>query len=370
MDHHSDAQGEEPKLVNLLREDLHRGDFQKTVRRDFKELKEFFLNKNRKKRLEQMGWFRRGMYTFGWMLKSLFLKLTPARRILVLISIAFLFLSRNFQTQGEHTSVDFNFTIIGALILLFILMLELKDKLLARNELEAGRAVQNAFMPERNPAVPGWSLWLFTRTANEVGGDLVDFQKIDTNRFGISLADVSGKGLSAALLMAKLQATIRALAPDFVSLSELGKKINKIFCRDSTPTFFASLVYLEFKAESGSVRLVNAGHLPPILVQGKEIQEMKKGDAAIGLIPESTYAEQQIELEKGDIVLIYSDGITDAKNEANEFFGAHRLLQILPKINELSTQEIGEKILKEIYNFIVDTPLYDDLSIVIMKRVI
>jgi sigma-B regulation protein RsbU (phosphoserine phosphatase) len=370
MDRQNDAPNEEPKLVTLLREDLYRGDFQKTVRRDYRELKEFFLNENRKKRLEQMGWFRCGMYTFGWMLKSLFLKLTPARRILVLISIAFLFLSRNFQIQGEHTSVDFNFTIIGALILLFILMLELKDKLLARNELEAGRAVQNAFMPVRNPVVPGWSLWLFTRTANEVGGDLVDFQKIDTNRFGISLADVSGKGLSAALLMAKLQATIRALAPDFDSLSELGKKINKIFCRDSLPTFFASLIYIEFKPESGSVRMVNAGHLPPILVRGKEIQEMQKGDAAIGLIPESTYAEQHIELEMGDIVFMYSDGITDAKNEMNEFFTAQKLLQILPKINELSTQEIGRKILKEIDSFIGDTPLYDDLSIVIMRRLI
>jgi sigma-B regulation protein RsbU (phosphoserine phosphatase) len=116
--------------------------------------------------------------------------------------------------------------------------------------------------------------------------------------------------------------------------------------------------------------MVNAGHLPPILVRGKEIQEMQKGDAAIGLIPESTYAEQHIELEMGDIVFMYSDGITDAKNEMNEFFTAQKLLQILPKINELSTQEIGRKILKEIDSFIGDTPLYDDLSIVIMRRLI
>src|SRR5512138_3275825 len=92
-----------------------------------------------------------------------------------------------------------------------VLMLELKDKLLARSELEAGRTVQLALMPDRPPVVPGWDIWLYSRSANDVGGDLVDYLQIDPQRLGVMLGDVAGKGLPAALLMAKLQATLRAL---------------------------------------------------------------------------------------------------------------------------------------------------------------
>jgi len=122
--------------------------------------------------------------------------------------------------------------------------LELKDKLHAKTELEEGRSVQNALMPEENPKVDGWDIWLYTRPANDVGGDLLDFTKISENNYGISLGDVAGKGLSAALLMAKLQSTIRAIVPDYISLSEFGNKLNHIFCRDSLPKLFSSLIYI------------------------------------------------------------------------------------------------------------------------------
>jgi phosphoserine phosphatase RsbU/P len=368
MDTKNHEHKEETKLVNLLREDFRRGDFKRSVQRDFEELKEFFLNENRKKRLAQMSWLSRGLYTFGWLLKSLFLKLNPARRILLVVAVVLLIVTRDFQFQGEQLQINFNFTILSGIIILFILMLELKDKMLARNELEAGRAVQHAFMPDKSPDVPGWSIWLFTRTANEVGGDLVDFQKIDEHRFGLSLADVAGKGLSAALLMAKLQATIRALAPDFDLLNELGTKINKIFCRDSVRSFFASLVYLQIKSDSNIMRILNAGHLPPILINRLGIKEVQKGDPAIGLMPDSDYREHGVEFQPGDLIIVYSDGITDAKNELDEFFGTQRLLKILSSVKNNTVKEIGEQILKGIEDFIGQKPLYDDLSLVIIKR--
>jgi phosphoserine phosphatase RsbU/P len=369
MNNKSNHSEKEPKLFDLLHEDIKRGGFRKTIQRDFHELKEFFLNENRKKSLKEMKWFRRVLYTTGWLFKSLFLKLSPARRLLLILGIVLLFI-KGIQFEGDGSRVDFNFTILGGVIFLFILMLELKDKLLARSELEAGRAVQKAFLPERNPAVEGWSIWLYSQTANEVGGDLIDFQKISNERIVVSLADLSGKGLSAALLMAKLQATIRALAPDINSLSELGIKINKIFCRDSQKNFFASLVYSEFGVSSGKVRMFNAGHLPPIIVRDNEIIETEKGDPAIGLISGSVYNEQQIILQKGDFLFIYSDGITDAKNELGEFYGSQSLFKILQQVKNKPVHEIGEMVLKEIEIFIGDTPLYDDLSIVIIQRTI
>ncbi|MCH8962050.1 MAG: SpoIIE family protein phosphatase, partial [Bacteroidetes bacterium] len=147
-----------------------------------------------------------------------------------------------------------------------------------------GRAVQFALMPKQHPTLPGWETWLFTRPAKEVGGDLVDYLAINEDRLGLALADVAGKGLGAAMFMAKLQSTLRAIAPNFERLSDLGAAVNQIFIRDGLPGRFISLVYLEIEPEAGQVRLLNAGHLPPLVVHADSIEEMPKGAPALGLV--------------------------------------------------------------------------------------
>ncbi|MFQ5866072.1 MAG: PP2C family protein-serine/threonine phosphatase [bacterium] len=361
MANHGSAGKGEPTLRKTVFEDLHRGDFFSTIRRDFTELKDFFLDEDRQSRLKDMGRVKRWLYMTAWLLKSLFLKLTPARRILLVVGVLLLLVS-----PGSNDSNNIN--IIAGLILLFILMLELKDKLVARDELESGRAVQNALMPEKSPVVPGWELWLFTRPANEVGGDLVDYLQITETRFGVALGDVAGKGLGAALLMAKLQATLRALVPDYSSLGDLGVKINEIFYRDGLPKSFASLIYLELKPDSGFVRILNAGHMPPIALKGAEIEQMPKGAPALGLKPETVYAEQQFELQNEDLLLVYSDGLTEARNEQGDFFGDQRLLQMLPKLQGLSAEKSGERLLAEVKRFVGEFRANDDLSLIVLKR--
>ena len=248
-------------------------------------------------------------------------------------------------------------------------MLELKDKLLAHDELRIGRTVQKALLPEENPTLAGWSIWLFTRPANDVGGDLVDYINLDSDHLGLALGDVAGKGLGAALLMSKLQSTLRAIAPDYKSLSELGERINLIFCRDSLPNKFATLVYLELTQNSGNVRLLNAGHLPPSLVlHGSNVNELSRGAAALGLMKSSKFQEQEIELSPGDLLLTYSDGVTEARNERDEFFGDQRLISIIGKSAGVSPENVGEKILAEVDTFVGDAPRSDDLSLVIIKR--
>ena len=333
-----------------------------TVRKEFQELKESFLDDNQKTRLKKMNWFNRGFYIFGWLLKALFLKLTRVRRILLIVGIVVLFAGDGDSQNGGNSPI------IGILLLLFVLMLELKDKLLARDELKAGRAVQDALLPESNPEVPGWDIWLFTRPANDVGGDLVDYMNIAENRYGLSLGDVAGKGLPAALFMAKLQATLRAMAPDYKSLSKFCTKINEIFCRDGLPDKFASLVYAELESNKNEVKLVNAGHLPPIILKGNKIEEMPKGGPALGLTPKAGYTEHKIDLQKGDLFIICSDGLTEARNEQGDFWGNEKLLTLLPEIKRLKAEEIGERLLTEVDHFIGDAKIHDDLSLIILKR--
>jgi sigma-B regulation protein RsbU (phosphoserine phosphatase) len=357
-----------PNLGKTIMDDFRRGDIERTLRRDFTELKEFMLTEERQKRLRDMRQVKRWLFMAWWFFEGLFLKLTPARRILMLLAILFLVSNVSVRSNGNGANFE-GFHIIGALILLFIIMLELKDKLLAHEELEAGHAVQDALMPERTPQVSGWSLWLFTRSANEVGGDLVDFIQITPGRMGITLGDIAGKGLRAALLTAKLQSTIRALVPDVLSLSELGAKLNFIFCRDSLPNLFASVVYAELQPDSGSVRLVNSGHLPPVILRGGRLEKTEKGGIALGLSPQATFNEQRVELGKGEIMFVYSDGLTEARNLEGAFFGEQRVLDLLPQLAPYSAQQIGDRVLEEVDRFVADARAYDDISIAILKRI-
>ncbi len=249
-------------------------------------------------------------------------------------------------------------------------MLELKDKLLAHYELQAGRYVQDELMPEQTPEIPGWSAWLYTRPANDVGGDLLDFLKVTGKRFGIALGDVSGKGLRAALLMAKLQSTLRALLPDFISLSKLGTKINQIFFRDSLSNVFASMIYLELTSEDGMIRYINAGHMPPVVLKESSVEQLPKGDAALGIMSKAKYKENKLKLNKDELLIVYSDGITEARNESGEFYGEERFLNIIKGFTNYTPQEAGGILLNEIEKFAVNTRPNDDISIIILKRVV
>lgn len=358
----------DPAIFGTLRDDLQRGDFARTIRRDFQELKDYMLEEERKKRLREMGAVKRWFVLMWWLLKSLFFKLTPARRLLLILGIALIVLSRMVIYSDRSVRVEIDAPGVGMACILFVLMLELKDKLVAHDELKAGRAVQQALMPDRKPSVPGWDMWLFSRSANEVGGDLVDFMKVTDNRFGIAIGDVAGKGLSAALLTAKLQATLRALVADFTSLSGLGAKLNQIFCRDSLRNIFASLVYVEIAPSSGSVRMVNAGHIPPLILKRGEIQKMEKGGVALGIMPEATFVESQLELGSGDSLLVYSDGLTEAQNERGDFFGEQRLLDMIPEVRRLSAEQMGQWVVAEVDRFVGEGKAHDDVSIVVLKR--
>ena len=360
-----------PKRDHVLRKtivnDLRKGNIGESLRRDFKELYRFYIDGETQERLRSYGRVKRFVHMSWYLLKNLLLKLTPARRFLLLLSIIFFF-SGDTTFSNRDFRFSLNYNLVSYLLLLLVLMLELKDKLLAHDELQIGRTVQKALLPEENPTLAGWSVWLFTRPANDVGGDLVDYINLDEDRLGLTLGDVAGKGLGAALLMSKLQSTLRAIAPDYKSLSDLGQRINLIFCRDSLPNKFATLVYFELMQSSGKVRLLNAGHLPPLVLHGNKVEELSRGAPALGLMKTSNYAEEEIDLNPGDLMVVYSDGVTEARNERDEFYGDQRLMSLIGKSAGISPDRVGERILAEVDQFVGDAPRSDDLSLVIVKR--
>jgi phosphoserine phosphatase RsbU/P len=355
------------KFTRVLRDDLKNIRFQKDVKREFKELRSFYITEDQNKRLNNMKPIHKGIHIVTWMIKSLFLHLTPIRRILTVVGLLIIIFGSGIIINNGSTQVN-NTGLVGGAIIFLVLMFELKDKLLAKDELEAGRKVQRALMPEQSPKVEGWSIWLYTRPANEVGGDLVDFLKITENRIGIVIGDVAGKGLHAALLMAKLQATVRALAADYECLSKLCTKINSIFHRDSLSNIFASMLYMELKPGESEIRYVNAGHLPPLLIVKDEIKEISKSNPAIGLMNNFNYTEDVFKMENGEIMVAYSDGVTEAQNEYGMFFEKERFIKLLKNLTNYRFENLGEVIVNTIDRFIGDAPVNDDLSLIIIKK--
>lgn len=348
-------------------QELQLADFNRTLRRDLQELYDFYVDEEQRARLRAMHPIKRWFLLAAWLLKGLFLKLTPARRIMLLFTLI-LFIQGQSTFRLQSAEFSLNLQIVSFLVLLVILMLELKDKLLAHDELRVGRAVQLALLPTCNPVLPGWDIWLYTRPANDVGGDLVDYLPLRDQHLGLALGDVAGKGLGAALLMAKLQATLRALAPEAGDLRDLGQRLNTIFCRDGLPNRFATAVYLEIGPNDGQVRLLNAGHPPPIVIRSAGLEELPPVATPLGVLSEETYVEQSLDLAAGDMLVVYSDGLSEAGNRAGHFYGEERIREALPRMRGRTAADAGARLLAEVDRFIGEARPNDDLSLIVLKR--
>ena len=332
----------------------------------FSGLEAFYLSEDNRARLQGMSSVGRWLHRLWWLIEGLLMKLTPVRRVLLALALVQVVVG---VQRVQFGNVSISFVGVGEVLLVIILMLELKDKLIARRELEAGRAVQLALMPEATPPVPGWEVWLHNEPANDVGGDLVDHMKIDARRHGVALGDVAGKALPAALLMVKLQATLRALAPQFDGLGDLGSAVNRIVQRDGLPNRFATLIYLVLTEGSGEVRVLNAGHMPPVVMRAGALDRLPPGSMALGIMPEATFAEQRVELSDGDVLIAFSDGVSEAMDASGDFFGDERLSAAIREAAGRPAAVIGERLLQAVHAFVGDAPRHDDVSLMILRRV-
>ena len=344
-------------FFGTIRQDFKDVNLPTSFRRDLRAIYEFYLSQHERQQLANMGWFRRWLYRIFWFIKSIFLKLTPFRRILLFISLILL-----VGTQ------DTSRLTVGYAIIFIVLLLELKDKLLAHDELSAGRAVQAALRPDQCPKISGWDAFMFSQSANEVGGDVVDCLELEEDRFAFLVGDVAGKGLGAALLSAQLQASVHALAPTIKSPNKLVAQLNQLSCRGGLSSRFISFIYLEIKADAGKITFVNAGHMPPFLLGGENVEELQKGGVALGLDAKAKYKDQIVTVNSGDVFIVYTDGLTEARNPGGEFFGEAQLQHLLSSLSHLDCAEMGRRILEHIKKYMGDAPRNDDLTFLILKR--
>jgi sigma-B regulation protein RsbU (phosphoserine phosphatase) len=179
---------------------------------------------------------------------------------------------------------------------------------------------------------------------------------------------VSGKGLGAALLMVKLQATLRALGSSSSPPASLIANTNRILIRDAVPGRFASMLFMEIGERRGEVRYVNAGHMPPLILSAQGVRELTKGDTALGLSPRAAYREETVSLAANEFFIVYSDGITEARNAEGQFYGLERFKKLLESSASLPARSLGERVVQSVTTFIGEAKVSDDLSLVVLQR--
>ena len=364
-----EGSSEDPTLGRMFFGDLRRARFQRTYAQEIKDLYYFYLDEKTRTRLNSMGRIRRAFVLLAWLFKSLLTKLSAGRRVALLVACIFTVLGKTgFGVDALGFNLNHDLRPWGFVILLIVLMLELKDKLVAKDEIQIARQVQVMLFPRSHPKMPGWSVWSISRPANDVGGDLIDYIELDGFRYAVVLGDVAGKGLGASLLSAQLQATLRALGIHAASLDDLASQVNETMLRDGISNRFATLFYAELQHDSGSVRYVNAGHNPALAIRGDRIDRLGASSIPLGMLEGSKYEEVALNLDPGETLLIYSDGVTEAENIESEEFGIERLEALAPQVRNVDPETAGHLVLTEIDHFLDGLRPADDLSMVIVKR--
>jgi sigma-B regulation protein RsbU (phosphoserine phosphatase) len=297
-------------------------------------------------------------------------KLSPARRVLLLIALILFFPSMHLT--GFSTSGIF----WGCILLLVLLVLEIADRVVMKRDLQIAKEIQAWLLPPGPPQVAGLEIAFATRPANTVAGDYYDvFPRPASHSpsvtYLIAIADVAGKSIPAAMLMATYQASLKTLTGISSSLIDLVGRMNNYACGNSqdgrrfTTTFIA-----EYDPATRGLVYVNAGHNPPILRrQTGAIERLTSGGIPLGIQENAPYESETVTLQCGDWLVIFTDGVTEAENIRQEEYGEARFMVLLYANQTMMPPVLLSTILADIEHFVGNTPQHDDITLMLLKAV-
>src|ERR1700722_1214670 len=324
--------------------------------------------------LTQRGRHLHVVKEFFW---SVLEKLSPARRVLLLAALIMLVLPSggfNYHSGHEVTALEFDFHFWGGLLLFLLLMLEIADRVVMKRDLQIAREIQTWLLPGAPPQIPGISVAYATRPANTVAGDYYDVfprpgKTNEENRVMFAVADVAGKSIPAAMLMATLQASLKTLSTAQVALPELVANMNKYACSNSQGGLRFTTAFLsEYDAARRTFAYINAGHNNPILRRGNGLVErLDIGGLPLGIQPEAKYESASVALAPGDWLIIFTDGLVEAENANQDEYGEGRLLNAIAAGAAGTPQEMLNRLMAELDLFVGDTPQHDDVTCLLVK---
>lgn len=238
-----------------------------------------------------------------------------------------------------------------------------------QEEMRMAREIQMNLLPTAPPKIPGYDIAAKTIPAKEVGGDYFDFLQLNDHLLAFGVGDVSGKGMPAALLMANLQATLRGQVAPGVPCRMCIEKSNTLLFHGTDSTKFATLFFGILDSKKNELCYCNAGHDFPLLFRtNKTVDRLKTGGVVLGFVPHFSYNEDQIAVNPGDVLLLNSDGITEAMNQREEEFGEQRLIKTVQANLDKSSDQMIHSIIKEVLEYSKGVPQLDDMTLLVMKR--
>ncbi|HKQ86702.1 MAG TPA: PP2C family protein-serine/threonine phosphatase [Candidatus Acidoferrales bacterium] len=316
-------------------------------------------------------------FRVSWgLFQAMLMKLSPARRVLLLLAIIVILIPTDIHVGGGLTRISVSW--FGSVLLFLILTLELADRVTLKRDLEIAREIQQWLVPDKAPEVPCIDIAFATRPQNTVAGDCYDAFLRPSNAVGvqplvIAVADVAGKSVPAALLMATFQASLRALAGTSATLEEnvIGldryARAHNLEGRRFTTAFIA-----EIDPIAGLMRYVNAGHNAPLLIHTSHcVERLEHGGPPLGLPlfrgHEPSYECGSIQLAAGDLLFIFTDGVIDAVNDDGDEFGEERLLALLSSLPNMSAADMRDRVMGDLNEFVGTARQQDDITCLLLR---
>jgi phosphoserine phosphatase RsbU/P len=312
---------------------------------------------------------------FFW---ALVMKMTPARRVLLFVALAMLILSSPKLNVGHSFSFDVNLDAIAALLFLLLLSLELADKVTMKRDLEIAREIQSWLTPSQPPLVAGASIAFHTRPQNSVAGDYYDaFYPLQDAESGgklfLVIADVAGKSVPAALLMATFQASLHTVAREGVSLQKLVARLNRYACAHSLDgRRFTTAMLGEYDPATRIFTYVNAGHNAPVLRRYNgngvaQIERLPASGVPFGISPDASYEIATVQLAPRDALVLFTDGVVEAFNVKGEEFTDARWVDTVRHLPEGDAQRALQFLMQRVDEFVGATKQFDDITCLVVR---
>jgi sigma-B regulation protein RsbU (phosphoserine phosphatase) len=238
-------------------------------------------------------------------------------------------------------------------------------------ELKKARQVQESLLPENPPELPGWRLTVSLEPAHETSGDFYDYLSLPGGKLGLVIADVTDKGTSAALYMALSRSLWRTFAADHPAEPELAMaETNRRIMADTHGGLFITLFYGILNPEDGTFTYCSAGHHPAFLIKASNggVVQLEHTGIPLGVFDDARWERMRVEIEPGDALVLYTDGITDAQNSSEEFYGLTRLQEALKKHHSEGAHDLHQALLSDVHNWMGATPQFDDITLMVVMR--
>ena len=322
----------------------------------------------------KLPWWRRPLHIAKGLFLAMFYKLTPPRRIILLVAFFLLFFSGLKFDFPDKSHLEVRFELFAALLFLLLLALELADKVIMKRDLEIAREIQSWLVPSEPPAIQNADVAFATRPQNSVAGDYYDaFYPVGDSggehKLFLVVADVAGKSIPAALLMATFQASLRTITGEGVPLGELAVRLNRYASAHSLDgRRFTTALLAEYDPATKRLEYINAGHNNPMLKRRDgSIERLETGGVPLGIAPESLYEIGAVNLDSGDLLLLFTDGMVDAFDHKGEEFGDARLVSCLKMLQGHTAQQSMQYLMQQVDNFVGQTRQFDDITCLVLR---